>query len=158
MHCKLKTLFSILFASLFFIACDSSNTTAETEVTPETARTTNLPSDLYNRLVNETEQIDFIFHELPISLNFYEKKSILQMLNFLDRATEIQHKNCKPQALVIFTSSTDAIAKAELFFEDNCTYFGFYNEDFKQYQYIVPINGKGLDYFSKVMSTARSNN
>jgi hypothetical protein len=157
MHCKFKFLYPIFLLS-FLVSCNNSNTEIEQNEETLVKTISNLPADFYNQLVNQTAQIDFIFHDLPISLNFYEKKSIIQMLDFMDRNKEIQPGNCKPQALVIFTSSTDAIAKAEFFFDENCTYFAFYNDDFKHYKYIVPINEKGLDYFTKVVSSARSNN
>jgi hypothetical protein len=158
MYSKPTFLFPFLLLSFLF-SCNHSNTEEVQKDEPPVKTISNLPADFYNQLVNQTTQIDFIFHDLPISLNFYEKKSIIQMLDFMDRNTEIQPlSQCKPQALVIFTSTSDAIAKAELFFEENCTYFGFYSDDFKHYKYIVPINEKGLDYFTKVVSSARSNN
>ena len=159
MNCKITLYLAILIAAVVFQSCGETKKGKDEKKEMETAIPVALPvlpGEEVARLANEATLIDFIFYDLPVSINFNERNSIVQMCNFLSNQSPVRKGQCQPIAVGIFTSGMNELAKADLYFDDNCAYFAFHKEDGKGYAYENQLNAQGVQYFTKVIESARS--
>lgn len=150
---------AIIIAALAFQSCGETKKGADEKKEMEAAIPVALPvlpGEEIAKLANEATLIDFIFYDLPVSVNFNERNSIVQMCNFLSNQAPVNKGQCQPIAVGIFTSGMDELAKADLFFDDKCAYFAFHNADGKGYAYENQLNAQGVQYFTKVLESAKS--
>lgn len=157
-----KSLFyPLLFAAILFAvaSCENKSTSSGKEKITEPAIQVSLPvlpEEEIARLANESTVIDFIFHDSPVSINFNDRSSIVQMCNFLSHQKPVKKARCHPIAIGIFTSGADELRKADLYFDENCAYFAFYKTDGKGYEYENQLNAQGIQYFTKVVESTKS--
>lgn len=156
--------YNSLFYALFCLAmllpsCKNEGASSDKEKVPETTIPVSipvLPGEELARLANEATLIDFIFYDLPVSINFNDRGSIVQMCNFLSNQKPVKKANCHPIAIGIFTAGSEELRKADLYFDENCAYFAFHRTDGKGYEYESQLNAQGIQYFTKVIESTKS--
>ena len=145
----------ILYLSLFIFALSLFACKAEekksTEALAETQQVSNqeavypmLPVELHNKLYNEVDFLDFIFHTLPFSMNQAEKESVQANIAYIGRSPVMGiPAHCKPIAREFFQIQGEIVIEADIYFTDPC------------YFYVFVVDGKP-SYANMMSETGRS--
>ena len=104
----------------------SSNTAVEGTQKTEKKTLPGLETAYYINLVEKCDNIDYIFHELPISMSQDERSSIVANLKHISsQAVETLNPDCKSIARIMYAVQGEIVTEAELYFSNGCTYFVF---------------------------------
>lgn len=154
------------FLLLFVAAACNSNTDKETETadkTPKEVENTSPGEILYPSITLEemqdlwanTTAVDYLFYELPISMNMVERPAIESTLRQIsDKAAYIK-KDCKAMGRVFFQNKGASLAEADFYFTPQCTYFVFI-EDQKPVK-SNQMTSEGVKFFQNLLATAQHN-
>lgn len=102
-----------------------------------------LPSEDMQRLYEECDYTDYIFHYLPFSISQGEKAAVIKNLSFIspDAAGEVT-LTCKPMGREFFHIKGEIEYEADVYFEDGC-------------QYIVFMKGNTPIYLNKISEAGK---
>jgi hypothetical protein len=86
-----------------------------------------IPGELMAKLLNECTNIDYIFHNLPFSLNQSEKSSIEQNIGFIDINSPVGAipADCKPIGRKFFKINSDVTYDVDVYLSGNCKFYVF---------------------------------
>lgn len=155
--------FSVLFLCLFlFMACNSNEGSAtqstSSNTPPPTSEEALYPSITIEEMKNlwdNTTSIDYLFYDLPISMNMVERSAIESTLKQISNIAPPINKDCKAMGRVFFLSNGDALAEADFFFAKGCTYFVFMeNQKPVKANQMTPA---GAQFFQNLLSSASQN-
>ena len=102
---------------------------------PKTANTTAvsikpqyqaLPNEIMLELWNNGTLIDYIFHDLPFSMNQSEQASIRTNLTYF--SSEVQPNipaECKSLGRQMFSIDGNIVLESDIYYSDNCAFFVF---------------------------------
>ncbi len=85
-----------------------------------------LPNDIMLDLWNNGTLIDYIFHDLPFSMNQSEQASIRTNLTYF--SSEAQPNipaGCKSIGRQMFSIDGNIVLESDIYFSDNCAFFVF---------------------------------
>lgn len=167
----MKRLLSIVIlctVSLFFVACngDSASKTQsgdKTEAKPVVAKqevsyknTEPLPRPdvpMMQKLWDECDYTDYIFHNLPFSMSQDEQPSIRANINYM--STEVNEwipSNCKPMARQMFHIKGEIVVEADVYFSDDCKFYVFVEKE-KPYA-SLKMSESGIQFFETSIKQA----
>ncbi len=129
--------YSILFISFslfFFSSCNEpANTGSKEPVAKEIpkaqANGENLPSITMEKMKtiwDECDYIDYIFYKTNFSMSMDKKGSIQGVVRHIAQETPTLNPACKSIGRIFFEIQGATFAEAEIFFQDGCQYFVFY--------------------------------
>jgi len=151
-----------LIASLFSCKPDSASSVkqapAQSSKKSNVAATTKpgYPSLTQEALMNvwdNGEMIDYIFHNLPFSMNQTELQSIRTNLTYIDPkpVSEIP-SHCKPFARQFYQVGGDIVLESDVYFSEGCQFYVFW-EDGKA-KYANYMADSGILFFNKMVEQA----
>lgn len=112
-----------------------------------------LPSDILNRMWNEAEMLDYIFHDLPFSMSQDEKQSIQANMTYIDKyAQPTIPQGCKPAARQFYQVNGIIELEADVYISEGC-YFYVFIVDGKP-QYANKMAQEGINFFRTMISKA----
>ena len=154
-----------LYLLLTLLACGTetaqnnaaqSPPTADPQATPPSTGEALYPSisvEEMQTLWNTTTSIDYLFYELPISMNMTEKTAIQSTLKQISDRPALVKKECKAMGRVFFQNNGNPIAEADFYFAPGCTYFIFMeNQKPVKSNQMTP---EGIQFFQNLLVTAK---
>lgn len=113
-----------------------------------------IPNELLMQMWNDGHMIDYVFHELPFSMNQNEKASIQTNLTYIDSAPVTQIPDgCVPMARQFYQISTgDIIYEADVYFDKECQLYVFYVDGKATYANQMAQSGK--TFFTQMINQA----
>lgn len=85
-----------------------------------------LPNEILLELWNNGTLIDYIFHNLPFSMNQSEQASIRTNLTYF--SSEVQANipaECKPLGRQMFSVEGNIVLESDIYYSENCAFFVF---------------------------------
>lgn len=154
-----KLLVWLFFATLIF-ACSTSDNKNEPkpEVSTQSPDQAYLPSITMEELKNlwdNSNQVDYIYYDLPISTSLSDVYSIQQSLRHVSETPvplEVKNK-CKPISRVFYKNSGKDLMEAEIYFSQGCTFFVFFKEGKPAYSNLM--TNDGVKYFNNILTKAQ---
>ncbi len=133
------------------------NSTASEKVETITGQSGNpfqsIPGDKMRNLWENCELIDYIFYELPFSMNQSEKSGIQSTIAQVSTMAQQSYPaNCKPIARQMFQVGGEIVLEAEVFFSPECQFFVFL-EDNKP-KYANQMTPQGAEFFGNIINQA----
>lgn len=132
------------------------NEKGNVEVKPEQAAVQEfekLPSEILNKMWNEAEMLDYIFHDLPFSMSQDERQSIQANMTYIDKyAQPYIPQGCKPAARQFYQVKGDIVLEADVYFSEGC-YFYVFIVDGKP-MYANKMAQEGINFFRTMISKA----
>lgn len=101
-------------------------------------------------MYNKTDQIDYIFYDLSVSLNITDKASIQENFKLIS-ADPIEPISCKPIARKFYYSKGQLLYEADIYVHNQCLGYVFLKDE-------VPIfanrlSQQGVNYYSGILSS-----
>ena len=140
--------FTVLLLFTLFLSCKSEKEQPQsTTPTPQKAeaRFTALPNDLMMKIWNEGDLIDYIFHNLPFSMNQDEQASIRTNLTYIGEEAQDDIPNgCKPFGRQFFQVEGEMIFEADIYYSDGCMFYVFFVDGKAKYANKMSDSGKAF--------------
>ena len=123
--------YSILFLIAFLLSSCGSKNNSSNPTAPVSNTSAPVPEQSYEsypsismaemeELAKRTSNIDYIFYELPVSMNIDNAPAINSALRQIsDQPAKIM-KGCKPMGRVIFQDNGDIFKEADFYFQAPC--------------------------------------
>jgi len=123
-----------LFSCLVYIGCQNNETSSATPDATSATPTSQAPvmnavsypsitEEEMGELVQRTTLVDYVFYELPISMNLDNPGAINSALRQISNRPAQIYADCKPMGRVIFQDNGDIFKEADFYFTKPC--FGF---------------------------------
>ncbi len=156
----LKFTYSLLFL-LCLTACGSNDAANQNTTPPKTATTAAPAAEILypsisieemQNMWNNTTSIDYLFYELPMSMNMVERPAIESTLRQIsDKPAKIS-PSCKAMGRVFFQNNGEALAEADFYFTPKCTYFIFMENQkpVKSNQ----MTTEGIEFFRNIINSS----
>jgi len=137
---------------------DSTQTTPPAESTAPVMKAVSYPSITeieMKELVERTSLIDYVFYDLPISMNLDNPGAINSALRQISNQPAQIYPECKPMGRVIFQDNGDIFKEADFYFTKPC--FGFvFIEDNKKTKSNM-MTEEGAKFFRGLLENAGVN-
>lgn len=112
-----------------------------------------IPNELLLTMWNEGQMIDYIFHDLPFSMNQDEQASIRTNLTYIaDKAVDQMPTSCKSIARQFYQSNGEIIFEAEVYFSDGCQMYVFWQDGKPKYSNYM--SEAGVTFFKNMITQA----
>jgi len=151
---------NFLFAGLTIFLFVTCGDTPVKKSSPDLAQNNNqqiaiglppMPVDVYNQLFDNCDNIDYIFHELPISVSQDEKEAAQQTIGFIDEAPfKSREASCKPIARKFFKSKGKEILAADVYFSDKCKGYIFFKDN--KPVFANQISPSGVNFYNNIIA------
>lgn len=118
-----------------------------------------IPKEILINLFENCNYIDFIFATLPFSISQDQKSSIQQTISHIDQKRPLKIDNSCPYfAQQIFQVDGKIVLDAKIFFQENCTYYLFYENG--ELKYSAGFTQAGITFYNNIIAQAKevSNN
>ncbi len=112
-----------------------------------------LTQELLMNIWDNGEMIDYIFHNLPFSMNQTELNSIRTNLTYIDPkpVSEIPTQ-CKPFARQFYQVGGDIILEADIYFSEGCQFYIFWENGKAKYANYMAESG--VQFFNQMVKQA----
>lgn len=156
-----KIFILILSALLLFSCGDKSNNSSADNQEGSSRQVKNnipppLPGDELSILTNSTKVMDYIFFNLPYSINIDQASSIFTMMSYVTVETPSNYGNCgNPIATIMFNLQDGKQRRADLYYSNTCAYYVFYDESGTQATHANEINEFGKEYYNKIVNSSQ---
>ena len=112
-----------------------------------------ITTDIMQNLYNNCQLIDYIFYDLPFSMNQSESNGIKSTISHVTTlAQPTIPADCKPIARQLFQIDGEFVLEAEVYFSDNCQFFVFL-EDNKP-KYANKMSETGIQFYTNIIKQA----
>jgi hypothetical protein len=134
---------------------DTPDTTKDQTTTTTTANTLpGYPKEKVLNLVDSCDYIDIIFYYHEFSINQSNPKDIRGMLNYVSTVSpETLNAGCQPIGRIFFQIDGRNAAEADIFFQQECLYFLFYEDG--KYAYANNLTQSGVNFFSNIFAQVK---
>ena len=154
---KKITFFLSLIITISGCGSNENNTSSET---PQPVAKTpaqqqvylpSLPMEELKLLWDNSNQVDYIYYELPMSTSLDEQASIQTQLRYIsDTPVPLSIKNnCKAIARIFYKQDGEDIIESDLYFSENCYFYVFFKEGKPVYSNLMTDVGK--EYFGNML-------
>jgi len=129
---------------------NNASTATPTTSTPVTPEYEVLPNDVLMEYWNKCTLIDYIFHDLPFSMNQSEQASIRTNLTYIDGNVQPNiPAGCKALARQFYQIDGEILMEADVYFSPGCEFYIFYVGDKK---YANKMAQTGKEFFRTMIS------
>lgn len=110
-----------------------------------------LPLDTLQMLWDQCDYIDYVFYYKDFSVSQNQKTDIQASIRHISEEVPAIQPDCQPIGRVFYQVQGENRLEAELYFNQGCTYFIFYEDGKKTYaNAMMPA---GIQFFNQIMST-----
>lgn len=140
----------LLLAMIFGIGCGSDASDQQTPAPPDTPETYPLaPAGLTDSLADVLTSIDFIFHELPISMSVSERSGIRNLMtHFTPGEPQVVNHGCQPIGRITYVASGEVLYFGDLYFAATCSFVRFYTKNMAP-TFTMKLNHRGMEFLTK---------
>ena len=112
-----------------------------------------IPQELVMKVWNEVDMLDYIFHQLPFSMNQTEQASIRTNVSYIGKnAKPWIPKDCVPIARQFYQTNGDIWMEADVYFTEQCQFYVFYIDG--KPAYANEMSTAGSDFFKTMINQA----
>ncbi len=152
----------LLFLFLSFSACQTPEQSAPKVEAPVAAQADvnpisypSITEEEMGELIQRTSLVDYVFYDLPISMNLDNPGAINSALRQISNQPAQIFPQCKPMGRVIFQDNGDIFKEADFYFSKPC--FGFiFIEDNKKVSSNM-MTEEGAEFFKGLLKNAGVN-
>lgn len=142
----------ILLVASIFGACGSGSSNEQ----PQEEKTDNSTAPTYpsisqatlQKLWNECDYVDYVFYDLPISMNQSDQPSIRGAIRQIAQESPIINPNCKSIGRIFYQIKGENYLEADLYFASDCVYFLFL-EDGKP-KYANRLTAEAIQFYQNI--------
>ncbi len=120
----------IVFTFLFSCKGDKATTapaTTTTTTAPASPSFRALPNEMMMNMWNECDLIDYIFHNLPFSMNQTEQASIRTNLTYVSSTAQTTiPSNCKAMGRQFYGVQGEIVMEADIYYSPGCMFYVFF--------------------------------
>jgi len=161
----MNQLFTIFAFSLLIIACGKTENNNTTAINPPTATVVETPlKELYptlplvkaEQLFTDTDYMDYVFYELPFSMNHAKKVDIQNSIRYISTSPVTNRiPQCKSIGRIFYQAKGEIIGEAEFHFNDKagCYYFIFLEEGKPKYANL--LTQAGVNNYNNLFNQVR---
>lgn len=150
----MKNILLLAFSTLLLMQCKSEkSSTDDQNVTTISEEPQGLPQERLNALISQTNVVDIIYYDLPMSMNQQESGSVRNTLTFIGPPIRRDSDACKPLARVSFMGNGELLEEADLYLAEQCKFFAFIENQKPVYYHQLSPNG--VSFFTQVISQAQ---
>jgi len=150
------SIFFILFYTLLCFSCNEASTTnGEKDPVKQKNKTAvvgeKLPSismEKMKTIWEKCDYIDFLFYKTNFSMSMDKKDSIQGTVRHVAQETPTLNPACKSIGRVFFEIQGETFIEAEIFFQDGCQYFVFYEN--KKKVYANHMSQEGIAHYTNL--------
>lgn len=122
---------------------------------PEGFSDQGIPEETLLELINNGDHIDFIFHELPLSMNQTENSAIrTDMLYISSTAIAGIPQGCAPMARKIYLGKGEILLEADLYFSQQCLFQVFIKDEKPLYGNLLTM--EAVQFYGSLMEQAKT--
>ena len=112
-----------------------------------------IPQEMVMKVWNEVDMLDYIFHDLPFSMNQTEQASIRTNAGYIGReAKPYIPVDCKPIARQFYQTQGDIWLEADIYFTAECQFYVFFVDGKPSYANVMSEAGK--QFFGTMINQA----
>ena len=145
-----------LFISMILLAISCKNSESKSKTAgAETAQASfeKLPKEMVQKLWEQADLLDFIFHDLPFSMNQSEKPSIQANISYISQVPLLSiPEGCKAIARQFYGIQGEIVLEADVYFSEGCYFYVFIVDGQPKYANQMNENGKG--FFKNIIAQA----
>ena len=148
--------FLLLFAFTLLLSCQSSSTNKESkreETKQEVSLYPMLPTEEHQWLANNCDYIDYLYYELPMSMSFHEKASIVSAIAHIGDKAAPKSIPCKSIGRVSYQQNGEIRLEAEMYYAQGCTYFVFLKDNKPTYGNAMTTSA--INFYTNVFKQAK---
>lgn len=109
-----------------------------------------LPSEIKMKLLKECRFVDYIMHDLPISVSQSEREAIMANVLFIDDTAPSEiPASCKPIARKFYQYLDGSSLEADLYFSTDCIFYVFWEDG--RPKYAANITDKGKNFYAQII-------
>ncbi len=156
----IRLLYLAIFSLLLSCGSKTSKPKTTTPTTPTPSQQKNpvpagpahpsITPEIMQDVFQRAESLDFIFYDLPISMNVDTKGGVQQLLSFVSTTPTPKSLNCKPTGRLSFQSQGEFILEADFHLGDGCYYYTFMEDNKPIYSNM--ITEQGITYFKNMLA------
>lgn len=160
---KVSQLFSLLLIVGLFFGCKNDKSSTENVTTPEPAAAAQAQgvakypictSEMMQNLWQNSDGLDIIFYELPISMSQDNAESVRQSLSYIAAEQALVSDQCKAAGRVSFKVKGSITQEADIFLGPMCNYYIFYDKQNKPL-YANKMNSQGVAFFNQLIGSVK---
>ena len=153
----MRHLIPSLVMVVLFAACQQGAKTPEQPAVPAqeaapqpSASLPSIPMDVLKNLWDNCDNVDYVFYNLPISMNLNNKPSIQNALSHIASDPAPLQPQCKAIGRIFYMIKGENVQMADIYFTSGCTYFVFLVDDKPAYSnFMTP---EGVQYLNNIFS------
>jgi len=113
-----------------------------------------LPLEQIKYLFETVDYIDYIFFDLPFSMNQSEKSAVQSMVSFISvDAMPAIPAQCKAIGRLVYIAKGEIIKEADFFFSEGCYFWLFVDQNNKP-EFASKMTEKGAEFIQKMLGSA----
>jgi hypothetical protein len=159
----IKNLLFLLFVATLF-ALSSCKGGADSSASSDSSQIVNagneerlvlpaMPNDVKMMMLKKCLNIDYIMHDLPISVSQTEEQAVMANILFADDAApEYIPKECKPIGRKFYGMKDGSSIEADIYFTQGCTFYVFLRDNEKIYA--NKLNDRGIAFYNQIIQAA----
>jgi len=153
--------FSILaFSLIVFVSCknsasdNSNDRSKQAQVAIEDQLVLPpMPTEMKMMMLKECLNIDYIMHDLPVSVSQTEEQAVMANILFADDAApDYIPKNCKPIGRKFYGMKDGTSIEADIYFTDGCLFYIFIRDNEKVYA--NKLTDKVIAFYNQIIQAA----
>ncbi len=143
----------------FFLSCESKNNSTE-NTTPKSHEDKKInhkgeqyPSitlDIMRKIFEESDYADFVFYNTNFSMSMDQKPSIQGTIRHISESVPAIDPACKAIGRVFYQIDGENFMEADIFFENDCKYYIFYEN--KKKKYANQMTEEGINHYNNIFS------
>lgn len=158
MHLKSALLLSL---GLLLFSCTPDKTSSESENTNTSSEKVQkkgktlppIPTERLKRLWEEATNLDYIFLNLPISMNMDNQEAIHSSISHFGPGGVTLNPECKQHdGNMLFIIDGEIVEECQFYYQDGCKYFVWLENGKKTYA--NPMNQVGIDFMERMFTGA----
>lgn len=112
-----------------------------------------ITADIMQNLYNNCQFIDYIFNDLPFSMNQSESNGIKGTISHVTTiAQPTIPADCKPIARQLFQIDGEIVLEADVYFSENCQFFVFFEG--RKPIYANKMSASGIEFYTNIIKQA----
>ncbi len=157
----LKTAIFLLAIGSIWMSCNSEPSKSETESEAETTEKVqakgktlpSLPTDRMKRLWDNAAQLDYIFLNLPVSMNMDNQEAIRSSMSHFSPDGVTLNPSCKQHdGNMLFAIDGEIVEECQFYYQDGCKYYVWLENGKKTYA--NGMNEAGREFMEKMFTGA----
>jgi len=112
-----------------------------------------VPLDTLQMLFQQCDYVDYVFYYTNFSISQNQQGDIQQAIRHISEAVPVIKPGCKPIGRIFFQVEGENRLEADLYFEQGCTYYVFFQDG--KPAYANEIMPAGIQFYNNIFSSVK---